>query len=73
MIHVDHCHRALSGAELCCFAPYTSVEHQYVRYARQFFCAHFPKSTRGTAGYWVLHGPILLEEQESRSGTSTHA
>ena len=65
----------------CCFALCTSVEHQCVRYARQLATKNknvvalinFPKSTRGTAGYRVLHSPILLEEQESRSGTSTYA
>ena len=84
---MSHCHRALSGAKLtfadqlyctadgeqyqCCFALCTSVEHQCICYARQYFkkccCSNSRKSMSGMAGYGVLHGPILLEEQESRS------
>ena len=79
-----HCHRAGYGngsreskscttdgeQYRCCFALCTSVEHHCVCYAKRY-SSHFPKSTRGTAGYGVLHGPILLEEQEIRSGTSS--
>ena len=31
---------------------------------------HVLNSSHTAAGYGVLHGPILIEEQESRSGTS---